>query len=159
MRIVERAFGWMIYFAVVVGICAAPTAQTSDATSAPCNWSLSALPCVMNATGGRLDVFCVTYGMCRGTYWFEKTQCQAEYTGFGGAVSAHFWGTGADETALTSWECGVDNWSRAPSLATVRKLRIGMTMQEVEQALEGAYKAVPSTWHRRLYVHRLREMR
>jgi hypothetical protein len=113
----------------------------------------------MNATGGRLDVVCVAYGMCRGTYWFEEAQCQAEYTGFGGAVSAHFWGTGADETGLMSWECGVDNCSRAPSPATVQKLRIGMTMQEVEQALEGAYKAAPSTRHRHSYVHRLREMR
>jgi hypothetical protein len=162
MRIVERVFGCMICCAVVVGVGAGLAAQMPDATSALSNRSESVVACIMNAAGEPLHVVCVTYGVCCGSFWFEEAQCQAEYTGFGGAVSAHFEGTGADETALMSWQCGVDNWGRTPAPATVQKLRAGMTMREVEQALEGENKVLysgPSRWQRRSYLHRLREAR
>src|SRR5580700_319947 len=115
MRIVERLFGAMICFAVALGNGAGQFAQTPDTASVPSNWSISALPCLLRAPGEGLHVVCVTYGMCCATCWIEETQCQCEYTGFGGVVSAHFEGIGADQTALTDWQCGVDNCGRAPS--------------------------------------------
>jgi hypothetical protein len=136
MKTVARVFGWLIFFGVVVAVGAEPAAQKPDALQTPNDRFESAVLGLMHLPGDPLHVLCLDYGMCCGSLWFDDAQCQAEYiTGFGGAIIAHFEGSGADGTYLTSWECGVDNLSRAPSPARVKKLRIGMTMREVESVL------------------------
>jgi hypothetical protein len=135
MKAVARVFGWMISFAVVVAVGADATAPKSEARQAPNDVLESELLRLMYLPSDPLHVVCMDYGMCCGSLWFDNTQCQAEYTGFGGAIIAHFDGVGADTTFLTNWECGVDNLSRAPSPARVEKLRMGMSIREVEEVL------------------------
>jgi hypothetical protein len=136
MRTVPRVLGWVISFAVVVAVGAEPTGQKPHALNSPDDAFESAVLSLSYRPGDPLHVICLDGGMCCGSLWFDDAQCQAEYTTeFGGTIMAHFDGSGADGTYLTSWECGVDNLSRAPSPARLEKLRIGMTRREVEEVL------------------------